>query len=100
MIDNDLNPVWNETFSFWVKDESKDLIITMFDKDSTGADLMGEVRFKLSELTPHVVEKAWHPLRKSKEMKKTETVKGDIQLAVCLKSRSPDCICFFANFRG
>ena len=82
VIDNNLNPVWSETFSFWVKDESKDLIITMFDKDSTGADLMGEVRFKLYELTPHAVYKAWHPLRKSKEMKKKETVKGDIQLAV------------------
>jgi hypothetical protein len=94
VIDNNLNPIWNETFSFWVKDESKDLIITMFDKDPTGADMMGEVRFKLSELTPHVVEKAWHPLRKSKEMKKKETVKGDILLAVCFKHHSPCCICY------
>lgn len=82
IIDDDLNPVWNETFSFWVQDERKDLIITMFDKDSSGADLMGEVRFKLSDLTPHAVWKTWHPLRKSKEMKKKDTVKGDIQLAV------------------
>lgn len=92
VIENNLNPIWNETFSFWVKDESNDLIVTMFDKDSTGADLMGEVRFKLSALTPHTVEKAWHPLRKCKEMKKNETVKGDIQLSVRTPLRGPSAV--------
>ena len=82
VIDADLNPVWHESFSMWVKDESKDLVVTMFDKDTGGADIMGEVSFKLAELMPHTVMKQWHVLKKAKIMKPKETVKGDIQLAI------------------
>jgi len=82
VIDNNLFPIWNESFSFQVKNENRDLILTMFDKDTGGADVMGEVRFKLTDLVPFEVDKQWHPLRKAKLMKRTEKVKGDIQLAI------------------
>ncbi|CAG8634874.1 3810_t:CDS:2 [Funneliformis caledonium] len=63
---NDLNPVYNEQFSFNV-DGQKKLEIKVFDKDTVGDDdLIGEEKIKLSDISSKRYVDTWVKLTKGK----------------------------------
>ncbi|KAI9517957.1 hypothetical protein NQZ68_001127 [Dissostichus eleginoides] len=50
VVYRDLNPKWNESFSFPVKDLNQKLYIKVYDRDLTTDDFMGSATVTLSEL--------------------------------------------------
>uniref|UniRef100_A0A7S2RRQ6 C2 domain-containing protein n=1 Tax=Eucampia antarctica TaxID=49252 RepID=A0A7S2RRQ6_9STRA len=51
VIENDLNPVWNEKMQFFVAEKPKSMLIQVFDKDNHGKnDLLGKYIFKFSDM--------------------------------------------------
>ncbi|KAH9600945.1 C2 domain [Trypanosoma melophagium] len=67
IIDNTLNPVWNETFRFQVADEnSVQLCVELWNKNIIVDDIMGSYNLSLSNLTRGVVQDSWYMLAHSK----------------------------------
>ncbi|ORC84809.1 c2 domain protein [Trypanosoma theileri] len=67
VIDNTLNPVWNETFRFQVADENTvQVCIELWNKNVIVDDIMGSYNLSLSNLTRGVVQDAWYMLAHSK----------------------------------
>ncbi|CAG8448632.1 6453_t:CDS:2 [Funneliformis mosseae] len=63
---NNLNPVYNEQFSFNV-DGQKKLEIKVYDKDTVGDDdLIGEEKIKLSDISSKKYVDTWVKLTKGK----------------------------------
>jgi len=54
VVDNNLNPEWNETFDLDVEDkETQALVLEVFDKDEVGQDKkLGVVKYLLADLEP------------------------------------------------
>ena len=53
----------------------------LFDEDKGGAvDVMGEVRFTISELRPYEELERWYPLARARYMKKGFKCKGDVSV--------------------
>ncbi|XP_010247855.1 PREDICTED: synaptotagmin-4-like isoform X1 [Nelumbo nucifera] len=53
VIDNNLNPIWNETFELIAEDkETQSLILEVFDKDVTQDKRLGIVKLPLADLEP------------------------------------------------
>eukprot|EP00741_Cyanophora_paradoxa_P020745 tig00021293_g20024.t1 len=53
VVDNNLDPVWNETYSFHVLREDATLVVHVFDKDiGFTDDFLGEARVPLSDILP------------------------------------------------
>jgi Ca2+-dependent lipid-binding protein len=81
VVYNSLDPVWDESFELVVVDEDKNLSVTLFDEDKGGAvDVMGEVRFTISELRPYEELERWYPLARARYMKKGLKCKGDVSV--------------------
>ncbi|EKG05956.1 hypothetical protein TCSYLVIO_002956 [Trypanosoma cruzi] len=67
VINNSLNPVWNETFRFQVADESTaQLCVELWNKNIISDDLMGTYSLSLGHMTRGVVNDEWHLLGHSK----------------------------------
>ncbi|XP_028122583.1 synaptotagmin-4-like isoform X3 [Camellia sinensis] len=64
VIDNDLNPIWNQTFELIAEDkETQSLILEVFDEDVGQDKRLGIAKLKLIELeakTPKEVEVLYH----------------------------------------
>ncbi|KEG10074.1 c2 domain protein [Trypanosoma grayi] len=67
VIDNTLNPVWNETFRFQVADEnSAQICVELWNKNIISDDVMGSYNISVANLTKGVVQDAWYLLSHSK----------------------------------
>eukprot|EP00250_Pteridium_aquilinum_P001477 c11666_g1_i1 orf=308-1747(-) len=63
VIDNNLNPVWNETFEFDVEDqETQSLVIQVFDKDIGNDKLLGVATYPLAKLNAEQSKELTLPL--------------------------------------
>ncbi|KAK9055129.1 hypothetical protein SSX86_026211 [Deinandra increscens subsp. villosa] len=82
IIDNDLNPVWNEHFEFVVEDIStQHLTVKIYDDDGLQlSELIGCAQFKLSELDPGKVKDVWLKLVKDLEIHRDNKDRGKVHL--------------------
>nr|XP_043622708.1 synaptotagmin-5-like [Erigeron canadensis] len=82
VIDNDLNPVWNEHFQFVVEDIStQHLTVKVYDDDGIqSSELIGCARLKLSELEPGKVKDVWLNLVKDLEICRDNKDRGKVHL--------------------
>ena len=70
VIDNDLNPVWNETFRVDICHVAANVIFTVKDKDFLSADTMGTVKFSTQSLLNGVQVDGRFPLVNEKGKQK------------------------------
>lgn len=69
VIDNNLNPEWNETFEFDVEDqETQALVLQVFDQDIGSDKLLGVAIFPLAKLTAEESKELSLPLAPSLDM--------------------------------
>jgi Ca2+-dependent lipid-binding protein len=81
VIQNSLNPVWNEIFSFPVYHTfAQRLWLKLWDEDVTTSEDLGCTNVDLRELPPGAVVDKWYPIRPAKDAK----VGGDIHLILHL----------------
>ncbi|XP_069546402.1 multiple C2 and transmembrane domain-containing protein 2-like isoform X2 [Brachyistius frenatus] len=62
VVYKNLNPTWNESFSFPVKDLNQKLYIKVYDRDLTTDDFMGSARVLLTDLETDKVNELCLPL--------------------------------------
>ncbi|CAL8996991.1 unnamed protein product [Prunus brigantina] len=82
VIDNDLNPIWNEHFEFVVEDSTtQHLTIRIFDHEGLqAAELIGCAQMKLSQLEPGKVKDVWLKLVKDLEVQRDTKYRGQVHL--------------------
>ncbi|CAI9298365.1 unnamed protein product [Lactuca saligna] len=82
VLDNDLDPVWNEHFEFVVEDIStQHLTVKIYDDDGIQAsELIGCCQVKLSELNPGKVKDVWLKLVKDLEIHRDNKDRGKVHL--------------------
>lgn len=82
IINNDLNPVWNEHFQFVVEDPlTQHLVIKIYDDEGLQAsELIGCAHVKLNELEPGKVKDIWLPLVKDLEIQRDKKDRGHVNL--------------------
>ncbi|KAI5355134.1 hypothetical protein L3X38_008029 [Prunus dulcis] len=82
VIDNDLNPIWNEHFEFIVEDSTtQHLTIRIFDHEGLqAAELIGCAQVKLSQLEPGKVKDVWLKLVKDLEVQRDTKYRGQVHL--------------------
>ncbi|CAK9326549.1 unnamed protein product [Citrullus colocynthis] len=82
IINNDLNPVWNEHFEFVVEDEStQHLVVKVYDDEGLQAsELIGCAQIRLSELQPGKVKDVWLKLVKDLEIHRDNKNRGQVHL--------------------
>ncbi|XP_022998989.1 synaptotagmin-5-like [Cucurbita maxima] len=82
IINNDLNPVWNEHFEFVVEDEStQNLVVKVYDDEGLQAsELIGCAQMRLSELQPGKVKDVWLKLVKDLEVHRDNKNRGQVHL--------------------
>ncbi|KAI3771742.1 hypothetical protein L6452_02909 [Arctium lappa] len=84
VIDNDLNPIWNEHFEFVVEDTStQHLTIKIYDDDGIQAsELLGCAQVKLSELEPGKVKDVWLKLVTDLDIHRDNKERGKVHLEI------------------
>ncbi|XP_071696771.1 synaptotagmin-5-like isoform X2 [Rutidosis leptorrhynchoides] len=82
VIDNDLNPVWNEHFEFEVEDVStQHLTVKIYDDDGLQvSELIGCAQLKLSELVPGKIKDVWLKLVKDLDIHRDNKDRGKVHL--------------------
>ncbi|KAI3513822.1 hypothetical protein L1887_12005 [Cichorium endivia] len=82
IIDNDLNPIWNEHFEFVVEDTStQHLTVEIYDDDGLqAAELIGCAQVKLNELEPGKVKDEWLTLVENLETPKEDENQGKVRV--------------------
>ncbi|KAJ6673265.1 SYNAPTOTAGMIN-5-LIKE [Salix viminalis] len=82
IINNDLNPIWNEHFEFVVEDAStQHLVVKVYDDEGLQAsELLGCAQVKLSELEPGKVKDVWLKLVKDLEVQRDNKNRGQVHL--------------------
>nr|KAJ0196928.1 hypothetical protein LSAT_V11C700360470 [Lactuca sativa] len=82
VINNDLNPIWNEHFEFVVEDTStQHLTVKIFDDEGLqAAELLGCCHVKLSELVPGKVKDIWIKLVKDLDLQRDNKDRGKVHL--------------------
>ncbi|XP_022938164.1 synaptotagmin-5-like isoform X1 [Cucurbita moschata] len=82
IINNDLNPIWNEHFEFVVEDEStQHLVVKVYDDEGLQAsELIGCAQIRLSELQPGKVKDVWLKLVKDLEVHRDNKNRGQVHL--------------------
>lgn len=75
-IDNTKTPKWNETFTFFVKDEKQSLHIDLMDKDIPPKkdDLLGSIDIPISSFPPGQEIEKWYSLPPASGIKGTAKV--------------------------
>ncbi|KVI11694.1 C2 calcium-dependent membrane targeting [Cynara cardunculus var. scolymus] len=84
VIDNDLNPVWNEHFEFVVEDTStQHLTVKIYDDDGLQAsELLGCAQVKLNEVEPGKVKDMWLKLVKDLDIHRDNKDRGKVHLEI------------------
>ncbi|KAI7756134.1 hypothetical protein M8C21_013444 [Ambrosia artemisiifolia] len=82
VINNDLNPIWNEHFEFVVEDVStQHLTVKIFDDEGLqAAELLGCAHVKLSQLEPGKVKDVWIKLVKDLDLQRDNKDRGKVHL--------------------
>ncbi|CAH9086764.1 unnamed protein product [Cuscuta europaea] len=82
IINNDLNPVWNEHFQFVVEDPlTQHLVVKIYDDEGFQAsELIGCAHVWLNELEPGKVKDLWMPLVKDLEIQRDKKDRGQVNL--------------------
>ncbi|CAN6459589.1 unnamed protein product [Victoria cruziana] len=82
VINNDLNPVWNENFEFIVEDAvTQRLVVKIYDDEGIQAsELIGCGEVKLKDLEPGKVKDVWLKLVKDLDIQRDNKNRGQVQL--------------------
>ncbi|KAM5564450.1 synaptotagmin-4 [Rosa sericea] len=82
VIDNDLNPIWNEHYEFIVEDQSTQrLTVRIFDDEGLqAAEFIGCCQIPLSSLEPGKVKNVWLKLLKDLEIQRDTKYRGQVHL--------------------
>ncbi|KAM0031057.1 putative C2 domain, synaptotagmin-like mitochondrial-lipid-binding domain, C2 domain superfamily [Helianthus debilis subsp. tardiflorus] len=82
VINNDLNPIWNEHFEFVVEDVStQHLTVKIFDDEGLqAAELLGCAQVQLSQLEPGKVKDVWIKLVKDLDLQRDNKDRGKVHL--------------------
>ncbi|XP_074335420.1 synaptotagmin-4-like [Apium graveolens] len=82
IINNNLNPIWNENFEFIVEDEStQHLTVRVFDDEGVqAAEIIGCAQFPIKELEPGKIKDVWLKLVKDIQVQKDNKNRGQVQL--------------------
>ncbi|KAI3781959.1 hypothetical protein L2E82_11987 [Cichorium intybus] len=83
VIDNHLNPIWNEHFEFVVDDTStQNLTVEIYDEDTLlqSSELIGCAQVKLSEIEPGKLKDVWLKLVEDLENYKENEDQGNVHL--------------------
>ncbi|CAJ1973697.1 unnamed protein product [Sphenostylis stenocarpa] len=82
VMNNQLNPIWNEHFEFTIEDESSQhLTIRIFDDEGIQAsELIGCAQFSLKDLEPGKVKDVWLKLVKDLEVHRDNKYRGEVHL--------------------
>ncbi|OAY77231.1 Synaptotagmin-5, partial [Ananas comosus] len=80
IINNDLNPIWNEHFEFIVEDiNTQNLTVKIYDDDGVQAsELIGCAQVRLKDLQPGKVKDIWLKLVKDLEVQRDKKDRGEI----------------------
>ena len=68
VIDNSLNPVWNEAFKIEVCHKADSLIFDVRDKDHAYTEVVGIVDISAQHLVNGQIIEGWFPIRKSNKV--------------------------------
>ena len=82
IIDNDLNPEWNETFRIEVCHKADSLIFDVRDKDHMNTEQIGVVELATQLLLNGQEFQGWHPIRKKRK------TNGELHISVQYTSMS------------
>ncbi|KAF3453760.1 hypothetical protein FNV43_RR04201 [Rhamnella rubrinervis] len=82
IINNDLNPIWNEHFEFVVEDAStQHLVVKVYDDEGVQtSELLGCAQLSLSELQPGKVKDVWLNLVKDLVVQRDNKNRGEVHL--------------------
>ncbi|KAL9275665.1 Synaptotagmin-5-like protein [Drosera capensis] len=82
VINNDLNPIWNEHFEFIVEDKStQNLVVKIYDDEGLQAsELIGCAQVHLKDLEPGKVKDVWLKLVKDLEIQRDTKNRGQVHL--------------------
>lgn len=82
IINNQLNPVWNEHFEFVVEDTStQHLVVKIYDDEGLQAsELLGCTQVRLKDLEPGKVKDVWLKLVKDLEIQRDNKYRGQVHL--------------------
>jgi C2 domain len=86
VIDMNLNPTWDEKFSFEVRDVGDALRLVVYDKDLIGKDFLGKVKFPISDLLDTEslsYDAQWYKLQP--EIEKSKIKECGTVIFVCLQ---------------
>ncbi|KAL6215075.1 hypothetical protein ACLB2K_014506 [Fragaria x ananassa] len=82
VIDNDLNPIWNEHFEFIVEDDTTQrLTVRIYDDEGLqAAEFIGCCQISLSTLEPGKVKNVWLKLFKDLDIQRDTKYRGQVHL--------------------
>ncbi|TYH57786.1 hypothetical protein ES332_D08G113300v1 [Gossypium tomentosum] len=82
IINNDLNPIWNEHYEFIIEDATtQQLVVRIYDDEGVQAsEFIGCAQVLLSELEPGKVKDVWLNLVKDLEIQRDSKYRGQVHL--------------------
>ncbi|KAA3470606.1 synaptotagmin-5-like [Gossypium australe] len=82
IINNDLNPIWNEHYEFIIEDATtQHLVVRIYDDEGLQAsEFIGCAQVLLSELEPGKVKDVWLNLVKDLEIQRDSNYRGQVHL--------------------
>lgn len=89
IINNDIDPIWNEHFKFEVEDQAtQKLTIQVFDDEGVqAAQLIGTAQVELNALKPEAFEDVWLPLfKESKKDGALAAPRGEVHLELIYRT--------------
>nr|CAD1825814.1 unnamed protein product [Ananas comosus var. bracteatus] len=92
IINNDLNPIWNEHFEFIVEDiNTQNLTVKIYDDDGVQAsELIGCAQVRLKDLQPGKVKDIWLKLVKDLEVQRDKKDRGELLLRRLVYGKNPN----------
>ncbi|KAG8375811.1 hypothetical protein BUALT_Bualt10G0139200 [Buddleja alternifolia] len=94
VIDNEINPIWNEHFEFEVEDVStQHLTIKIYDDEGIqAAEFIGCAQYALRELEPGKVKDVWLKLVKDLHIQRDKKNRGQVHLELLYCPFSTDSV--------
>ncbi|MBA0795923.1 hypothetical protein Gohar_006745 [Gossypium harknessii] len=86
IINNDLNPIWNEHYEFIIEDATtQHLVVRIYDDEGVQAsEFIGCAQVLLSELEPGKVKDVWLNLVKDLEIQRDSKYRGQVSALIIL----------------
>ncbi|KAL0330557.1 UNVERIFIED_CONTAM: Synaptotagmin-5 [Sesamum radiatum] len=94
VIDNDINPIWNEHFAFEVEDElTQHLTLRIYDDEGIqAAELIGCAQIPLTQLQPGKIKDVWLKLVKDLHVQRDRKNRGQVHVELLYCPLSTDSI--------